>query len=411
MIPKIKNLFLKNFFNLSSNQFVNVFFTLLITPMLFNRIGTEAFGIVTLCFSIVSLISVFNSYGFNLNSPKDIATNKNNRLFLEILISEILTIKLVLGFLLAILFFIFLQITNLFNQNSSIIIFSLIIILSEAINPFFYFQGKDQFFKLVLSNFLFKSVYFLCLLFFIKSDQDAYLVNFLFGLTATSIYIFYWIIIFKNEEISFTIKKIKNILVRLSDNFEFMLSSIWGYISVNSGIIILTGFVSNVELGNFAVAQKVGFFLRMFPVMVTQSILQKSAILYKKSKQDLVFYLNNIYKYSITVCFFLFLIIFFLSEIIIYILTKQQIEYSQNILILLSIIPLLSVLNLKNMIFILVEDKKRILNQSTWMSTLFMLISAFILSYNYGGYGLCYSLILTEIVNFILCNTLLKFKK
>ena len=411
MIPKIKNLFLKNFFNLSSNQFVNVFFTLLITPMLFNRIGTEAFGIVTLCFSIVSLISVFNSYGFNLNSPKDIATNKNNRLFLEILISEILTIKLVLGFLLAILFFIFLQITNLFNQNSSIIIFSLIIILSEAINPFFYFQGKDQFFKLVLSNFLFKSVYFLCLLFFIKSDQDAYLVNFLFGLTATSIYIFYWIIIFKNEEISFTIKKIKNILVRLSDYFEFMLSSIWGYISVNSGIIILTGFVSNVELGNFAVAQKVGFFLRMFPVMVTQSILQKSAILYKKSKQDLAFYLNNIYKYSITVCFFLFLIIFFLSEIIIYILTKQQIEYSQNILILLSIIPLLSVLNLKNMIFILVEDKKRILNQSTWMSTLFMLISAFILSYNYGGYGLCYSLILTEIVNFILCNILLKFKK
>ena len=411
MIPKIKNLFLKNFFNLSSNQFVNVFFTLLITPMLFNRIGTEAFGIVTLCFSIVSLISVFNSYGFNLNTPKDIATNKNNRLFLEILISEILTIKLVLGFLLAILFFIFIQITNLFNQNSSIIIFSLIIILSEAINPFFYFQGKDQFFKLVLSNFLFKSVYFLCLLFFIKSDQDAYLVNFLFGLTAASIYIFYWIIIFKNEEISFTIKKIKNILVRLSDNFEFMLSSIWGYISVNSGIIILTGFVSNVELGNFAVAQKVGFFLRMFPVMVTQSILQKSAILYKKSKQDLVFYLNNIYKYSITVCFFLFLIIFFLSEIIIYILTKQQIEYSQNILILLSIIPLLSVLNLKNMIFILVEDKKRILNQSTWMSTLFMLISAFILSYNYGGYGLCYSLILTEIVNFILCNILLKFKK
>ena len=123
MIPKIKNLFLKNFFNLSSNQFVNVFFTLLITPMLFNRIGTEAFGIVTLCFSIVSLISVFNSYGFNLNSPKDIATNKNNRLFLEILISEILNIKLVLGFLLAILFFYFLQITNLFNQNSSIIIF------------------------------------------------------------------------------------------------------------------------------------------------------------------------------------------------------------------------------------------------------------------------------------------------
>ncbi len=411
MIFKIKNLFLKNFFNLSSNQFINVFFTLLITPLLFRRIGTEAFGLVTLCFSIVSLISVFNSYGFNLNSPKDIATNKNNRSFLKILICEILTIKLIFGFLLVILFSIIFYVSELFNQNNSIIIFSLIIIFSEAINPFFYFQGKDQFFNLVISNFLFKSIYFICLLFLIKSDQDAYLVNFLFGLTAIFIYVFYWINIFKNEEISFTFIDIKNLLVRIKDNFEFMLSSVWGYISVNSGIIILTGFVSNVELGNFAVAQKVGFFLRMFPVMVTQSILQKSAILYKKSEEDLVSYLNNIYKYSITVSFFLFLIISFLSEIIIYMLTKQQIEYSQNILILLSIIPLLSVLNLKNMIFILVEDKKRILNLSTWLSTIFMLISAVILSYKYGGYGLCYSLILTEIINFIACKILLKLKK
>ncbi len=411
MILKIKNLFLKNFFNLSSNQFINVFFTLLITPLLFRRIGTEAFGLVSLCFSIVSLISVFNSYGFNLNSPKDIATNKNNRSFLEIFICEILTIKLIFGFLLVILFSIIFYVSELFNANNSIIIFSLIIIFSEAINPFFYFQGKDQFFNLVISNFLFKSIYFICLLYFIKSDQDAYLVNFLFGLTAIFIYMFYWINIFKNEEISFTFINIKNLVVRIKDNFEFMLSSIWGYISVNSGIIILTGFVSNVELGNFAVAQKVGFFLRMFPVMVTQSILQKSAILYKKSEEDLVSYLNNIYKYSITVSFFLFLIISFLSEIIIYILTKQQIEYSQNILILLSVIPLLSVLNLKNMIFILVEDKKRILNLSTWLSTIFMLISALILSYKFGGYGLCYSLILTEIINFMACKILLKLKK
>ena len=53
MILKIKNLFLKNFFNLSSNQFINFFFTLLITPLLFRRIGAEAFGLVTLCYSII----------------------------------------------------------------------------------------------------------------------------------------------------------------------------------------------------------------------------------------------------------------------------------------------------------------------------------------------------------------------
>ena len=53
MILKIKNLFLKNFFNLSTNQFINVFFTLLITPLLFRRIGTEVFGLVTLCYSLI----------------------------------------------------------------------------------------------------------------------------------------------------------------------------------------------------------------------------------------------------------------------------------------------------------------------------------------------------------------------
>jgi hypothetical protein len=45
MKKKIKNIFFKNFFNLSINQLINILFTLIITPILFQKIEVESFGI------------------------------------------------------------------------------------------------------------------------------------------------------------------------------------------------------------------------------------------------------------------------------------------------------------------------------------------------------------------------------
>ncbi len=80
MISEIKNVFFKNFFNLSVNQLINILFTLIVIPILFKNLGDSQFGIVNLFFSILMMFSVFVGYGYNLNGPKRISTISDKKL-------------------------------------------------------------------------------------------------------------------------------------------------------------------------------------------------------------------------------------------------------------------------------------------------------------------------------------------
>ena len=67
MNKKLISIFIKNFTNLSLNQGLNIIVTLLVTPFLFQRLGESQYGFVNLSFSIVILLSIIVSYGYNLN--------------------------------------------------------------------------------------------------------------------------------------------------------------------------------------------------------------------------------------------------------------------------------------------------------------------------------------------------------
>ena len=73
-----KKIIVKNFFNLSLNQFLNLLISFLLIPILFRIIGDENFGLVNLSLSIVYLISIAVTYGYNLNGPKLVSLIKND---------------------------------------------------------------------------------------------------------------------------------------------------------------------------------------------------------------------------------------------------------------------------------------------------------------------------------------------
>ena len=60
-----KSIFSKNFINLSLNQGVNIVATLIYTPLLFQNLGDENFGLIHLAFSAIIILTIFVSYGYN----------------------------------------------------------------------------------------------------------------------------------------------------------------------------------------------------------------------------------------------------------------------------------------------------------------------------------------------------------
>ena len=402
-----KGIFIKNFFNLIINQGINIFIALLATRILFERLGEAQFGLVNLALSIVLLLSISVSYGYHLNGPKRIALFRDDSSKKQTLINEIIVTRIIIAIGMAIFLFCLTYYFGFFKSYASLVYYSLILLFSQALFPMFYFQGNDKIAWFSLVNIFAKGAYLLLIVLFIKTPNDATYVNFLFGLTALTVYIVFWILIYKKEKIKWVWVSIHNIKKRFIENFQFFISSIAGHVSIHGGLIILASFVNNTILGEFALAQKIALLMRMVPVFFTQAILQNATVLFKKDKIEFNSYVNRIFITGLSITLGMGLTVIILSKWIIFLLAGSFVIYSETILKILAFIPFLSMLNFNNMVKILVDEKKHLLTRATWITAIIMLVFATIGSYYYGGYGLSIALVITEIVSFIVYSILL----
>ena len=406
MNKKSKNIFIKNFTNLSLNQGINILIAIVATPILFQNLGDSQFGLVNLAFSIFMLISIVVSYGYHLNGPKQISLL--NKLKKEAdTIKDIVSLRIFIAIIISIVIIALIYLTDFFNGYELIILFSIPILFSEAIHPVFYLQGKNNLSVLAILNAFSKLFYLGFIILSIKNQNDAFKVNLLYGSVLSLVFLVYWGLFFYKNKLKFHFVDLDKIKFRLKENFQFFMSSVAGHISIHSGIIILKLFVNNSELGKFALANKIAFLLRMIPVFIVQSVLQNASIINQNNPLALKKYLNYYFKRGLILTFITGLFFTIFSKWIIIIFSGQEIIYSNQILSVLSFIPFLAMLNFKNILLILVNEKKEILNKATWISAFIMIPLAITLSYYYKGFGLAIALLISEFSSFIVHTILL----
>ena len=123
-------IFIKNFFNLSINQGINILIAIIATPILFQNLKESQFGLVNLAFSIFMLISIVVSYGYHLNGPKRISLI--NKINLERdLISELISLRFFIAVIVSLLIVFITFLTSLFNNYELIIICSIDILIGS----------------------------------------------------------------------------------------------------------------------------------------------------------------------------------------------------------------------------------------------------------------------------------------
>ena len=406
MSNKVKNAFFKNFFNLSLNQGINILVAIIVTPILFQNLGESEYGLVNLAFSIVMILSIIVSYGYHLNGPKRISLLNTIEEKKE-LINEIISLRISLAFITTVLIYLLITFSNFFIGYENVIMFSLVILYSEALHPIFYLQGENNLSILAVTNAISKLIYVALIILLIKNPDDSFLVNLLFGGVLSIVYLVFWLSIFLKNNIRFAWPKADKIIYRIKENFDFFFSSIAGHISIHGGIIILSNFIDNIELGKFALAQRIGMLLRMIPIFITQAVLQNASVINQNRKSYLNDYLNKFYLKGLLFTFVIGILVTVTSKWIIIFLSGEEILYSQEILSLLSFIPFLGMLNFKNIIKILVEEKKKILNKATWITVFFMISLSIIMSFYFGGKGLAIALLFSEFISFIIHSILL----
>ncbi|MGW8122593.1 oligosaccharide flippase family protein [Roseivirga echinicomitans] len=404
----MKSVSFANFFHLSLNQGVNVLVGLVVTRLLFQTLGEGQYGLVDLGLSVVMLLSVLVNYGFHLNGPKRLALTLGNSVEQSRIINEIVITKLLISVLLSIGVLVAVFVFGFFSNYSYILTFSLVILFSEALFPMFILQGLDRLSLISKANAIAKLFYLAAIVLVIKSSEDAQWVNFLFGTASLLVNLSLLVLVYKKWNLSFQWPSLIAVFVRLKENFQFFISTIAGHVSVHGGLLILSNFVTDIELGRYALAQRIAFLLRMIPVFLTQSILQHATRLYNESEDAYNGYLSKAYKGGLALTFLVGVVFAISSPFVIQILGGENIEYSSDVLRLLAFIPFLGMLNVSNMIKILVTERKDVLARATWITAFVMLILSGLGSYKFGGYGLAVALLVSEAFSYIVHYYLLK---
>ena len=404
----IKNKSIQNFLFLAIIQSSNVLISIISMPLLIQGIGVDQFGLVNLSLSVIVLLNILVGFGYNLSAPREVAVNQNDKTALSHLLSNIFSAKILLAAFATLLILLGVFGFDLFKEYQLILVYSVLLLFSEATLPLWFFQGMEKMKLVSIANIFSKLLFLMGIVLFIHSPGLSKWVNFMMGFSGLLINLFLLVYIHTLLEIRFYRPQFSAIWASLKENILFFFSNLTGYISVNGGLIIFSFFAGAETLGMYSLAERVVMVLRLFPAIIVQAIFPNASKLYKKDEKSFYRFLGLVYKRVLLFGAVIAALAYFTAPWIIRILSRSELSESVLYLQLLSPLLFLSCLNIPNITMMLVADLKQLLFKASWMMCLYMIIVASILTYYFGGIGLCFGILSTEIVAYIICMVLLR---
>jgi O-antigen/teichoic acid export membrane protein len=406
----IRNKSIQNFIFLGFIQSSNILISLVSMPLLIKSIGVDQFGLVNVSISVIMLLNIMVGFGYNLSGPREVAINQKNKEKLSYLVSNIISSKLVLACLASIFILVSVFGLNLFREYQIILVFSILLLFSEATIPLWFFQGMEKMKIISMANVLSKLMYLLGIVLFIHQPEEAKWVNFILGGTGLMMNLFILAYIHFEMNIRFFKPKLFQIFSSFKENILLFFSNLASHISVNGGLIILSFFANAETLGMFSLAERITMVLRMLPALIIQAIYPNASKLFEKNKTLFFRFLKKAYLWAIFLGLCLSIFTFYAAPFIIQTLAKSTLEESVAFLKILAFVPFLACLNIANVVGFLVKDKKYQLFNASWLMCLFMVTASILLTSKYGGIGLSYALVSTEVIIFIISSILIYTK-
>lgn len=166
----MKKSVMKNYLYNLAYQILVILLPLITTPYISRVLGANNIGIYSYTLSITTFFILFGSLGVALYGQREIAYNQNNkgkysRLFWEIVILRFATMLISS----IIYYFNFINSSNEYNVYYRILILE---IISNAIDISWFFQGLEEFKKIVLRNTSIKIISLILIFVLVKTSND-----------------------------------------------------------------------------------------------------------------------------------------------------------------------------------------------------------------------------------------------
>src|SRR5690606_25254823 len=136
----IRNKSIQNFLFLGFIQSSNVLITIISMPLLIQSIGVDQFGLVSLALSVIVMLNNLVVFGYNLTAPREVAINSEDKTALSHIVSNVFSAKFFLACVASLIILVGVFGLDLFKGYQTILVFSLLLLFSEASLPLWFFQ-------------------------------------------------------------------------------------------------------------------------------------------------------------------------------------------------------------------------------------------------------------------------------
>lgn len=152
-------------------QIILIIVPFLVTPYLSKTLQPDGIGQNSFTNSLISYFTLFATFGFDSYATREIAKlrsnpEKQNKFFWEIIFCRLITVSI------SLVVNIVLLVCGVYGKNTILMLIMTINIISIAFDIGFYFQGNEEFGKIVLKSLIIKVFYTISIFVFVKQQSD-----------------------------------------------------------------------------------------------------------------------------------------------------------------------------------------------------------------------------------------------
>jgi O-antigen/teichoic acid export membrane protein len=346
----IKHIF-PNFFRLGLIQLFSILLQFLLIPVVVSRAGITENGKLLTALSIAVLFSILINYGTSQSGP--------------------LARPTAIGLLLALRSILFLGVSAFFLllyffevAFSFFLLGTLPILLAEVLNPYVLCIGADRLRILAWLNFFGRLIGFLLVYYGWTNAAAAYWVNAYVGAGLVMVFLLFWVYEFVKGRLRWEPISVKAIYQLGQTNFPLLLSNLLVHLQQSLVLYSIGAVAGGSVLGIYAIIDKLIWGFRMILTSFSGAVLARALHLYKEGQAAWLLFRQRINRLLALGLLVAAAILVAGAQPLAVLLAKGADEQMLATAIrLAALIPLVTALNLLNVLELLLEKQFSLLNK------------------------------------------------
>lgn len=258
---------------------------LLLIPLLIRRLGTEAFGILTLTTALSVYLQVVCDYGFQITATRRIAVLRDSREGLARYVSSVLWSKAILAVGGSALFALIVTLVPDYSIRWREFGLAGLTALAGSFLPSWFFQGLERSGSMVGVTAMGRILQIVSIFFFVRSGNDLLLCQTILLGTTLLTTAMAWRKMLGMIRGSFILPVFSGVRQILREGFEVFTAQAGVLLFANTNVLVLGAFASAEALGRYAIGEKVVRAVVQLTAPVTSALLPRTSALFELSPE------------------------------------------------------------------------------------------------------------------------------